>query len=827
MFLLVSVLGGVLAAGLFVPAAGIAAESGKAVASALNTLPEELKVGPPAEGSKVLMADGKVLTTFYDQYRKNIPLAEIAPIMRQAQVAIEDSRFYEHGALDLRGTLRALVRTSSGNTQGGSTLTMQYVKLALLYDAAARNDVEAVEAAYSRTVSRKVLELRYAVALEKQLTKDQILERYLNIAFFGDRTYGVEAAAQHFFGVAAKDLSLPQAAMLAGIVRNPVTTNPVANPAAAHERMRNVLDRLEELNIITDAQSAEAKKFQFDKNKVQKIDPKGCVNSPYPHLCDYVEQVLTKQVSSLGADRQTRRNTLNQAGLTIYTEIDPRFQDAAQEAVSNFVAPTDPVDGMLNMIQPGTGIIKAMAQSKYVMGADVAKGETFKNYSVSNEFNGKGGSEGGSTFKAFTLTAAILKGIDPVNFTIDSPSSLTFPKGTDFKGCVPNSTAILSQPWSPDTAQSGTWNMYQGAAYSSNTFFAQLEKEVGVCDTVKAAEALGLKRADGANLITGILPNGKLISAINFNDFVDAEKPTFTLGNTAVTPLSLASSYATLAARGVRCDPIILKGITDAKGRGYAVPSANCTQAIAPEVADRVNDILHGPFSVEGTAEKAIIPGYLLSGKTGTQTNAPTILANAYTPDIVGSAILTVDPKHPEAKANRPDQKTLPPISGLTVHGADIQVSTGSGTGTFDSYGTASGYTIRGQSGTEAGGSVLKPALMKVLPLLPKTKFVTPPNSPYAGAETNADVSSIMMSRGIGTTADQAENADTPEETTRAPARRTTTTRVTTTAPAPKKTTTTTKPTATTTTAPPATQPTTTKPATTSTSTKPGNPKTP
>jgi len=789
----------------------------KAVAVALNSLPEELKVGPPAEGSRVLMADGTVLTTFYDQYRKNIPLDQIAPIMRQAQVAIEDHRFYEHGPLDLRGTLRALVRSSSGNTQGGSTLTQQYVKLALLYDAAARNDVEGVEAAYNRTVSRKVLELRYAVALEKQLTKDQILERYLNVAFFGDRTYGVEAAAQHFFSVAAKDLSLPQAAMLAGIVRNPVTTNPVANPAAAEERMRNVLDRLDELDIITAQQHAEAKQFKFDKKTVQKIEARGCVSSPYPHLCDYVENVLTKQVSALGADRQSRRNTLNQAGLTIYTEIDPRFQDAAQDAVSNFVAPTDPVDAILNMIQPGTGLIKAMAQSKYVMGADVAKGETYKNYSASNEFNGVGGSEGGSTFKAFTLTAAVLKGIDPVNFTIESPSQMTFPKGTDFKGCVPNSTAILGTSWSPRTAQSGTWNMYQGAAYSSNTFFAQLEKEVGVCDTVKAAEALGLRRADGANLITGILPNGKLISAIDPDDYVDAEKPTFTLGNTKVTPLSLAAAYATLAARGVRCDPIILKGISDAKGRSYAVPSANCTQAIAPEAADRVNDILHGPFSVEGTAEKAIIPGYLLSGKTGTQTNAPTILANAYTPDIVGSAILTVDTKHPEAIANRWNPKELPSISGLTVHGADIKVSNGTGSSTFDSYGTKTGYTIRGQSGTEAGGSVLKPALMQVLPLLPKTKFVTPADSPYAGAESNSDISAIMERRGIGP-APAEEEAPPPSETTRAPVRKPTTTKPTRTTAAPTKAPTSTKPPAST---PPATT------ATTTTSAKPGNPKTP
>lgn len=821
MFLVVSVLGGVLSAGLFVPAAGIAAESGKAVAGALNTLPEELKVGPPAEGSKVLLADGKtVLTTFYDQYRKNVPLDQIAPIMRQAQVGIEDTRFYDHGPLDWRGTLRALVRSSSGNAQGGSTLTQQYVKLALLYDAAARNDVEAVEAAYNRTVSRKVLELRYAVGLEKQLTKDQILERYLNIAYYGDKAYGIEAAAQHFFGVSAKDLSLPQAAMLAGVIRNPVTTNPVANTAAATERMRNVLDRLVEIDVITEAQSAEAKKFQFDKTKVQKIDPRGCVSSPYPHLCDYVTNVLTQQVSSLGDNSQTRRNTLNQAGLTIYTEIDPRFQDAAQEAVSDFVAPTDPVNAMLNMIQPGTGLIKAMAQSKYVMGADTAKGETFKNYSVSNSFNGQGGFEGGSTFKAFTLTAALLKGLDPVTYTIDSPSEMSFPSGTNFGGCANGTTATITTPYGVRTGESGTWNMYEGATYSSNTFFSQLQQQIGVCSVVKAAEALGLKRADGANLITGILPNGKLISAINSNDFVDAEKPSFTLGQSFVTPLSLANTYATLAARGVRCDPIILKGIVDTKGRGYAVPSANCTQAIAPEVADRVNDILHGPFSVAGTAEKAIIPGYLVSGKTGTQTNAPTILTNGYTPDISASAIISVDTKHPEAIANKPSPKSPAPLSGLTVHGADIKISNGSGS-SFDSVSTRTGYTLTGRSGPEAGGSIWKPALLKVLPLLPKTKFVTPPNSPYAGAETNADISYVMETRGIS--APSAQQEDPVAETTRpAPrARSTTTATKATTSPAPTKAPTTTK-------APVATPPATTQTTkATATATKPGNQKTP
>lgn len=714
MFVLVSVVGGVLAAGLFVPTAGLAAETAKSSAIALNNLPEELKVEPISEASKVLMADGEVLTSFYDQNRKYVKLEDIAPVMQMAQVGIEDQRFYEHGALDLRGTLRALVRSASGTAQGGSTLTQQYVKLALLYDAAARNDTEAVAAANNRTVSRKILELRYAVALEKQLTKDQILERYLNMAYFGDRAYGVEAAAQHYFGVSAKDLSLPQAAMLAGLVRNPVTTDPVKHQKLAEERMRNVLDRLVDVNAeqpgagITRAQADEAKKYTFDQSKVQKTPTRGCTGSKYPHLCDYVYQVLTRQTPSLGKTMDDRIDTLNRAGLTIQTEIDPRFQEAAQDAVSSVVAPTDPVNGIMNMIEPGTGLIKAMAQSKYALGADTAKGETYLNFSASNELQGTGGYQGGSTFKAFTITAALLKGYDPTEFRIDSPKAMEF-KGEVFQGCKGPMKQL--QSWEVTTSSEGYYNMYDGATHSSNTYFVQLEQQVGVCDVVKTAEALGLKRADGGGLVSGLLPDGEPVRGVP-----SGEDKTFTLGTTYVTPLSLASAYATLAARGKRCDPIILKSITDNEKHNYEVPSANCQQVIPAEIADRVNDILHGPFSSAGTAARARIPGYDLSGKTGTQTQAETILMNGYTPDLVGSAMITADKKHPQAIANREATRRATgsytyPVQGLVVHGTDFP----------------RGYTLTGSSGGEAGAMIWRPAMTKALALMGKrTQFVEP-----------------------------------------------------------------------------------------------------
>lgn len=733
MFLIVSILGGVLVAGFVVPAAGVVAQTANATAEAMQDLPMDLEVGPPAQGSTVLMADGQTLATFYNQNRKNVPLDQIAPIMRKAQIGIEDQRFYEHGALDFRGTLRALVRSSSGSAQGGSTLTQQYVKLALLYNAQARNDTAGIEAANSRTVTRKILELRYAIALEKKYSKDQILENYLNMAYFGDGAYGIETAAQHYFGIPASQLSLSQAAMMAGIVRNPVTTNPIANPAAAKERMNNVLDRLAELNIVTAQEAKDAKNYTYDKSKAKPNPSRGCSVSKYPHLCDYVYRTLLT-LPSLGADRTTRLATLNTNNLTIQTEIDPRFQDVAQQAVSGFIAPTDPVIGTFTMVQPGTGLIKAMAQSRPELGAK--PGQTYFNYAAPIALGGSGGFTGGSTFKAYTITAALLKNaanpgtFDPINHRIQSPPFYTFTDAMKWQGC---SGPFSASHTFNNNGLDGNYNMYDGATMSSNTFFTQLEYQVGICDVVKAAEALGIKRADGANMETGALPDGKSITAQG--QPADGSNPLFTLGNTDIPPLYQASAYAALAARGKACDPIILKEIKDGTGKAYSVPSANCRQAIPEEVADRVADILHGPFSYWGTAESAMIPGMLVSGKTGTQSDE-TILTNGFTPDLQGVANLTVDKKAAPAiaarKANVVNGQAQWTLKTLVVHGTNMP---------------AGGYPLRGSSGRETGAQMWKPAMQAALSLIPnKTPFVAPPNSPYAGAQTNSDISFMQCS---------------------------------------------------------------------------------
>ena len=197
------------------------------------------------------MADGKLLAYFYDENRIYVALNKIAPIMRQAIVAIEDHRYYEHGALDIKGTLRALVRNTSGdgNTQGGSSITQQYVKMTLV--EACRGDKGCVDDATAPTLTRKIRELRYAIALEKRLTKNQILERYLNIAYYGDGAYGIESAARHYYNKKASELTLAEATMLAGLVQNPHASNPMTNMSAALDRRDVVANRMAELKLIT------------------------------------------------------------------------------------------------------------------------------------------------------------------------------------------------------------------------------------------------------------------------------------------------------------------------------------------------------------------------------------------------------------------------------------------------------------------------------------------------------------------------------------------------------------------------------------------------
>lgn len=689
MFGAVSVLTGLLVAGLIVPFAALAGGVTKAAADSLEDLPAGLDVPPQSERSRILMADGTVLATIFAENRIYVPLDKIAPVMRKAQVAIEDHRFYEHGAIDLLGTMRAAVRTSSGSTQGGSTLTQQYVKLVQVEAAMATNDTAAAAKATEQTLTRKIRELRYAEAMESKYTKDEILERYLNIAYYGDGAYGVEAAAQHYFQTSAAKLNLSQAAMLAGLVQNPTATDPTRYPAAAIKRRNVVIERMVTLGIVSRASADRAKASTFDTTKV-KTSPNGCVSSKYPFLCDYVVRTITSsKMPSMGKTAEERLNLLKRGGLTIRTLIDQKTQDAAEDAVLDMVQPTDQAIATSVMIQPKTGLIVAMAQSRPDMGTQ--PGETYYNYAVDRAMGGAEGYQGGSTFKAFTMTAALASGRFTPSKTYVSPSKKQF-KGEEFESCQGRFT--LNEDYAPaNSVKSGTFDMYEGAKWSVNSYFLQLERDAGICQTVEMAEKLGVKMATGEDMI---------------KDKQYDYAPSFTLGVAEVTPLSLTEAYATLANRGKHCDPIILESVVTKAGKELKVPSANCTQVVKADVADAVTKILRRVVS-EGTGMRATIPGgYPQAGKTGTTESNAAMWFAGYTPEIAGTAMIAVDKMDPFWKGKQQSLKRKYLRSGTYLEG----------------------------SGSGDAGRIYKAAMAQALEGRPKTAFTEPSEEMLKGKRT-------------------------------------------------------------------------------------------
>ena len=675
MFGIVSILTGLLAVGFVVPVAALAGGTAKMVANSMEDLPPELTSTPQAQKSHILMADGSVLATFYDENREYVPLSKISKQMQTAQVAIEDNRFFSHGAVDLKGTARALVANVAGSArQGGSTLTQQYVKQIRIEAAVAAGNEEGVQAAQEPTVTRKLQELRYAVAMEKKLSKQQILERYLNIAYFGDGAYGVESAARHYFGTTAAKLDLAQSAMLAGLVQNPVAYDPVNHPEAALNRRNIVLARMAQLNLISTDQARKAEAVVFDKSKV--FYPKnGCISSKYPFICDYAYRSLL-QMPSLGKNPDERAKLVKRGGLTIQTNIDPKVQDAAQRAVSDVVGPRDPVLAGTAIIQPGTGLLMAMAQSRPVMGKK--PGQTYYNYMAPGSMGGATDFQAGSTFKAFTIAAAIAKGIPmSKHYTASSPMDFTGEKFTNCTG------SFKSGPFRVHNSAGHSWNigLREAAAWSVNTYFVQLEQDVGMCDVTKMAQSTGVQLSSDKDIVK------------TFQNV-----PSFTLGTAYVSPMSMASAYATFASRGIQCDPIILKSVKNRNGSPIKVPTGNCKRVMPQKVADGVNSVLSGVMDATGMAAK-IPGGYPQAGKTGTTDAHEAAWFNGYTPHAAGVAMIAADGSSPYFRGDKSRS-----IKGIR---------------------TTPGVYLNGSGGSDAG-KIYRAAMAGVLQDKPKTAFVAP-----------------------------------------------------------------------------------------------------
>ncbi|MET8334837.1 transglycosylase domain-containing protein [Streptosporangium canum] len=623
---------GVLVAGIALPAVGGVGFGVISAANGVNLKPEDLTEPPPAEVTIVQDADGNEIARFYEEYREVVKLDEVAEIMKTAIVSIEDYRFYRHGAIDIEGTIRAFARNvqAGGVSQGGSSITQQYVKQVLLNSAGTDSDKnKALEASYAR----KLNELRYAMAVEQKYSKDEILEKYLNIAYFGAGAYGVEAAARRFFGVEADALTLPQAATLAGAVQDPNATDPNLG-RRQRERMldrRNVvLDRMAELGEITSAEAAEAKATRLGYKGTAL--PGGCEASDHPYFCIYVRNEILNN-SDFGETTEAREAFLNRGGLTIRTTIDPEAQAAADRAIRKWVSPSDDPAAAEALVQPGTGAIKAMAASR-TYGRSKARNEISYNLVADAAHGGAIGFQAGSTFKTFTLLNALQKGMKVDDgFTVgDGYRASGYPA---FKNCKGENVGDPAHTVTNDEGSPGWKTLRTGTWGSVNTFFMTLEQRVGLCDTVKTAKSLGIHRSDGAKL---------------------QEYETFTLGINEMDPVTVANAYAAIGARGTYCAPMAITRITDRYGEVTDF-TPKCRQALDPEVADAAADVLSGVFT-QGTMRGVGGIGRDAAGKTGTTDDYATAWFAGFTPDLAGAVSLG-DPRGSR------DHK----LSGVTIGG--------------------------------------------------------------------------------------------------------------------------------------------------------------
>src|SRR6266566_7026758 len=571
--------------------------------------------------------------------RQPVGYDQISPNMANAVVAIEDSRYWQHGAIDLRGTIRAAMNDLQHKpVQGGSTIAQQYVKNVLLLEAEKAKNSQALQAANAETLSRKLNELRMAVAAEHQQSKQQILAGYLNNAYFGNFAYGIEAAAETYFSTSAAKLSVTQAATLAGIVENPSAYNPVKNPGLALTRRNTVLARMAQTNNGLTAAEAAADMakplgLKFD------IPESGCQSSSVGSagfFCQYVEEVFLRD-PAYGKTPMDRAKMLATGGLKIYTTLNPQDQQAANTAV-NYVEPANSKywnpgrnADTEAVVQPGTGQIMAIAENR-PYGPN--RGQTEINYAVNTAYGGSSGVQTGSSSKLFTLITALKQGT-PFGFTMSVPGSTTV---TGYTNCQGGPAGVyqgqagsfnVTNAEGPQSAS--TQSLYTGTTQSVNVFYAQLEQRVGLCNVVRTAADMGLTRADGTSLLRA---DGGQDSADNI--------PSFTLGSVNVSPLSMAAAYATVAGRGMYCSPVAIGKITDSGGKSLPVPSANCHRAFPSEVADAVNYILQGVLVSPGTAGNlGGLAGREAAGKTGTSNvegggGTPYAAFAGYTPSLVG-----------------------------------------------------------------------------------------------------------------------------------------------------------------------------------------------
>jgi membrane peptidoglycan carboxypeptidase len=648
----------------------------------VDRMPTQLRAAPSAQVSYVYAADGKTLITqFYEEYRKYVTLAEISPNMLRAIVSSEDARFYEHGGVDPKGVMRAFVanQRSGSASQGASTLTMQYVRN-IQRDSA--ETPQQVTEATEQSHGRKLREMRLAVAVEKQMSKEQILEGYLNVAYFGHRAYGIYAAAEVYFSKLPKDLTLAEAAMLAGLVKAPSAYDPAGHDqTAALERRNYVLDRMTEIKYLSPEWAAQIK---AEPIALRLTDPPNdCVSVNRAHrdwgyFCDMLKNWWRKQ-PAFGQTPQQRDENLRRGGYNIVTSLDPNLQQIAMSEVTSKERIGSSYALGLVAVQPGTGRIQAAAVNRVYsldqssngrhtsFAAAQAGGVSSYPNTVAPLLGGgsMAGYQAGSTFKIFTMVAALEMGL-PLNTKINSPPVLQSQYAAD----GPGSCGGRWCPRNASPAMTGVHAMWDGFGMSVNTYFVQLEQRVGAERAVRMAEKLGLTWHTDVDQL--------MASPEKANGW-----GSFTLGVADTTPLEMANAYATIAADGLYCEATPVISITDSAGKAVAAGNPQCQQAIKVEAARAAVDATRcvtgykaaagscGAWSTASGVAAAV--GRPVGGKTGTTDDTRAAWFIGITPQLAAASFIA-DPDNPfhyAGDGNAP--KPINAVSGLLRRGLASQ----------------------------------------------------------------------------------------------------------------------------------------------------------
>lgn len=701
-----SAIAGILLSATLTPALAVASSTANSGLDLFESLPSYAQINQQAERNRIYgMRNGQSveIAQFYAQDRQVLQWSDVPSSAVNALVAGEDRRFYQHGGVDAPSVIRAgMSQLGFGGDSGASTLTMQLVRMQIAIDACLSDpEDEAAQATcsaqYTESYQRKLAEMRLAIGLEQEYTKNEIVLAYLNLANFGGNVYGIESGAQRIFNKPASQLTVAESAALIATVQNPSTRNlfNAENWPRNQERRDFIIGMMASEGLITAEARDEALATPVDETFVDfQPSNNGCISGydSARFFCDYVQRVLdSDQVDGhpiLGATAEDNSRALFQGGLRIYTSIDLDLNDAVQATVDSLV-PNDEnrwqSGAAVTQLEVGTGRILAMVQNKdYYNGEGAPPTATSVNFNADFAHGTSGGFQPGSGFKVFTLAQWIMDGRS-VNQQVDATEE-TWNTGDFTASCNPGATALNAEGWTPQNNEGDEYSRMTPTEImvnSINTGTLRMASELDLCDVMTTASRMGVETARGEELVP--MPSAVIGGAWN------------------VTPMGMAEAFATIANGGIHCEPIAIDRIVARDGSEVAPPGQDCSQAMTPEVAS-VMQLVLTEVTESNSANNPAGSTPVIS-KTGTTNGvvqtwvngaSPTVATSVWVGNIVGNysleerwdvrssifraAMTAAIDRYPGGEFLSPDQdtlqgdaSTLPDVTGQPI--ADAQAA--------------------------------------------------------------------------------------------------------------------------------------------------------